>query len=178
MSFPTKPTFVVAPTGWSEDMLVHPMMRFLHKHELVFDAKDWEADKKYYASDFVYVKPTGQTFKGAEAVDALQGDYALFSEHYHEPLYGQVAPTDDGFTLFGYAKMYVNLPVPGEKSATDLKGRKWDAVAHGAFRFNVRKSGDGPDDFLFTFSQVYADPTPILAVAIKRGVIPVEALLA
>jgi len=92
-----------------------------------------------------------------------------------EPVYGVIHETEDGYRLFGYAKMYINLPVPGEKKFEDLQGRKWECQGHGAFIFNVVKD-DSPLGMKFTHYQIFADPTPILSEAIKRGIIPVEAL--
>jgi len=40
----------------------------------------------------------------------------------------------------------------------------------------VVRDSSSPHGFKFTYWQTFADPTPILAEAIKRGVIPVEAI--
>lgn len=157
-------------------MLVHPMMRFLREHEKDFDAKDFDNGKQYYASNFVYVKTNGQSFSGDVAVKQLVEDYALFKEHFHEPIYVVITETEDGYCLLGHAKLYVNLPVPGEKKYEDLQGRKWECLALGAYKFNVVKDDTGVQGLRFTSFQTFADPTPILSEAIKRKVIPVEAL--
>jgi len=72
--------------------------------------------------------------------------------------------------------MYVDLPVPGEKVYTDLSGRKWECQSQGAFIFDVIKDASGPLGLKFKNWQTFADPTPILGEAIKRGIIPVEAI--
>jgi len=129
-----------------------------------------------------YVKSNGESFAGEAAVAAMQADYALFTDFFHEPTYGTVASNPDGssYRLIGYAKMFVNLPAGagggGEKKYTDLQGRGWECQAQGAFIFDVVKDPAGPQGLRIKFFQMFADPTPILGEAIKRGIIPVEAL--
>ncbi len=65
-----------------------------------------------------------------------------------------------------------------EKKYVDLQGRGWECVTSGSFLFDVVKDEDGPEGLKFVNFQVFADPTPILGEAVKRGVVPVEALLA
>src|SRR5512142_1988430 len=93
-----------------------------------------------------------------------------------EPVYGSIHDTPDGYRLFGYAKLFVDLPIPGEKIHEDLSGRKWECQGHGAFIFDVVKDASGPLGLKFKTWQTFADPTLILGEAIKRGIIPVEAL--
>jgi len=124
-----------------------------------------------------YVKSNGQSFSGEAAVTALHGDYALFTGVFHEPVFGSISGTaDGGYRLIGWAKMYVNLPGGGEKKHTDLQGRKWECLSFGSFIFDIVKDPEGPQGFRIKGAQTFADPTPILGEAIKRGLIPVEAL--
>ena len=131
----------------------------------------------FYASDMTYIKSDGQTFSGEAAATALHGDYAMFSEFLHEPLYGTISETSDGgYRLFGSAKTYVNLPGGGEKKHVDFQGRGWECMALASFLVDVVKDAEGPQGYRLKSMQVFADPTPILGEAIKRGLIPVEAL--
>jgi len=72
--------------------------------------------------------------------------------------------------------MFVNLPVPGDKIHTDLSGRGWEVQGQGAFIFDVVKDSSGPLGLKFKNWQTFADPTPILGEAIKRGIVPIEAI--
>lgn len=158
------------------------MLQFLHAHELHFDAKDYAACQPYYATDMVYVKSSGERFEGIDAAMAAQvAEYALFSNYFHEPIYGTLVDHEDGkgHRLFGTAKMFVNLagPFPGEEKHEDLSGRKWECATQGSFLFDVVKDEDGPNGYRLKYFQVMADPTPILKEAVKRGIVPVEALL-
>ena len=150
----------------------------LDAHEKVFGAKDLQGCMPFYASDMTYIKSDGQTFSGEAAATALHGDYAMFSEFLHEPIYGTISETSDGgYRLFGSAKTYVNLPGGGgEKKHVDFQGRGWECLAHVSFLIDVVKDAEGPQGYRLKSMQVFADPTPILGEAIKRGLIPVEAL--
>jgi hypothetical protein len=176
MSYTTQPAFVTSPKGWDDDMLRHPMLKFMHEHAIDFDAKDYHNGKPYYTSDYTYTKSDGRSFTGDAAIKQQIEDYALFKEHFHEPNHGVITEIENGYQLSGFATMYVNLPVPGEKKYTDLQGRQWECVAHGAFRFEVVRDPTGVQGFRFSKFRIFADPTPILGEAIKCGVIPVEAL--
>ncbi|KAK0643731.1 hypothetical protein B0T16DRAFT_459843 [Cercophora newfieldiana] len=179
MAFPTQPSFVVHAKGWDSNLLAHPVPRFLYAHEEVFDAKDLERCKPFYASDMTYTKSNGQIFSGDAAVTALHGDYALFTDVFHEPVYGSISETaNGGYRLIGWAKMFVNLPGGGEKKHVDLQGREWECLSNGAFIFDLVKDSEGPQGFRMKSMQIFADPTPILGEAIKRGIVPVEALAA
>ena len=93
-----------------------------------------------------------------------------------EPVFGVFYDTADGYRMFGYAKMFANLAVPGDKIHADLSGRKWEFQNHGAFIFDIAKDPSGPLGLKFTQAQTFADPTTVLGEAIKRGIVPVEAL--
>ena len=66
---------------------------------------------KHYSADVKCIKTNGQTLTGTDAIKGLADDYALFAEHFHEPVYGMISDDGDGYRLFGHAKMFVNLPV-------------------------------------------------------------------
>jgi hypothetical protein len=124
-----------------------------------------------------YTKSNGQTLSGDAAVTAMHGDYALFAEYFHEPVYGSISDiADGGYRLIGWARLFVNLPGDGERNHSDLEGREWECVSFASFIFDVVKDEDGPQGFRMKSMQIFADPTTILGVAIKRGLIPVEAL--
>jgi len=181
MSFPTQPAFTVFTKGWAPNLLVHPATKFLHEHEKVWDAKDYEASAAYYNLDvFTYVKSTGQVF-ATGGLEQLQQDYGLFAAYYHEPIFGIVVEHADGngWRVFGQAALFVDLPGPGgEKKHTDLSGREWELRSEGAFIFDIEKADGAPHGLRFTYQQTFADPTPFLGEAIKRGVIPIETLTA
>lgn len=178
MSFPTTPAFAFLCKGWDETLLQHPMMKFMHAHEIDFDIKRSRAnDDKYYHDDFVFIKSTGESFAGKAGVEQMHADYAMFAKYFHEPNYGIVVDTPSGHTLFGQATIYVDLAAPGgEKRFEDLQGNSWDCRGEGAFLFDVVRDPAGVVGYKFTKFQLFADPTPILGEAIKRGMVPVEAL--
>jgi hypothetical protein len=123
-----------------------------------------------------YTKSNGQTLSGEAAVAALHSDYSLFAGYFHEPVFGSISDTEDGYRLIGWAKMFVDLPGGGEKKHTDLQGREWECLAFGSFIFDVVKDASGPQGFRVKALQMFADPTTILVEAIKRRIIPIEAL--
>jgi hypothetical protein len=84
MSFSTEPAFVVFAKGWDINLLAHPMMKFLHEHEQLFDAKKFEECRPYYADNIVYIKGNGTVVSGPGTVDTMEGDYALFKEHFRK----------------------------------------------------------------------------------------------
>jgi len=170
----------MAVKGWDENLLAHPMAKFMHAEEQLFVAKEYEKCEAFYAPEFVYTKGTGEAFSGSGCAGFKEviKHYSIFAEYSHEPVYGVITETDDGYCLLGQAKLFVNLPVPGDKKFEDVHGRKWECEAQGAYRVYVKRDAGGPQGFLFTSLQVFSDPTPILSEAIKRGIISVEALTA
>lgn len=189
-SYPTKPAFQVYAKGWDANLLKHPMMQFMRAHNLLFDTKQYPACVPYYSPTMTYVKSSGEIFSGRDsAVNALNKSYTLFSEYFHEPVYGTIVDHEDGqgHRLFGTAKMFVNLagPIPlpeAERRHEDLSGKKWECVTQGGFIFDARKTTDeertgGLPEYRLEYFQIMADPVPILKEAVRRGVIPVEAIL-
>lgn len=185
MSFPTVEAFAIEAKGWDSALLQHPMMVFLHEHEKLFDAKDYSRDADFYAPDFVYIKKSGEIVSGYEAArKQLQEDYALFTRSFHEPKYGVITAAPGkpagSYRLFGHAAIFANLAGPpisdDDKKFVDLQGRKWEVTGQGAFIFDVVPAPDSPFGFRFSHFQIFADPTAIIGTALKRGLIPIEAL--
>ncbi|KAK0611683.1 hypothetical protein B0T14DRAFT_333617 [Immersiella caudata] len=175
MAFPTQPSFVVHSRGWDANLLQHPVPRFLHAHEDVFDAKDLEGCKPFYASDMTHTKSNGQTFSGEAAVAALRGDCSLFAGYFHEPVFCSISETGDSYRLIGWAEMFVDLPGGGEKKYTDLQGREWECLAFWSFIYDVVKGG-GSSRLPGQDVANACGPNHHLGEAIKRGIVPVEAL--
>ncbi len=151
------------------------MMSALAHHETAFDNKEFDKLGPYYADGVTYIKGSGAVVTGRAAVlAALQDDYSLFTHHFHEPVYGVVTDTTDGYRLFGYARVFINLPGAGERKFQDNQGRLWEAVSQGAFLFDVVKDPTGPGGLKFTHYQIFADPTPVLGSAVRKGILPAE----
>jgi len=180
MSFPTTPAFTAVAKGWDDNLLAHPVMKFVHAEQMHWNAREYDKCEPFFAPEFVYTKSTGQTFSGSGNVAFKQmvAHFAMFADHFHEPVYGVITETENGYSLFAQIKLFVNLSVPGDKKFEDCEGRKWECVAQGAFRVNVKKDADGPMGLKFVSLQSFSDPTPILGEAIKRGIITVDALTA
>ncbi|KAK3682193.1 hypothetical protein B0T22DRAFT_484273 [Podospora appendiculata] len=181
MDYPTQPAFVVQAQGWDEHLLQHTVMKFIHAHEQLFDAQKYDECGPFYGPVFTYVKSNGQKLTGEQGVVALHGDYTVFAGRFHEPANVVVSETEDGYRLFGYARIFVNLPVVtgnngsssqagdgSDRKCRDLQGRRWDCEAQGAFIFDFLRDPAGPLGFRYKFFQILADPTPILSVAMER----------
>ncbi|KAK3395307.1 hypothetical protein B0H63DRAFT_534037 [Podospora didyma] len=182
--FPTKPAFIADAIGW-EGNRAHSVWRWLDEHTVVFHEKNFEDCKPYYASDFVFVKSTGEVITD-EAVGAFHSQYALFDSFFHEPVYSTIVATDDGHRLMGSARLFVNLLTPNRleggveeegKKHVDMHGRKWDYVGQAVF-FDAVTDPASPHGRQFTQMQAYMDPLHILASAVERSVIPAEVVLA
>ncbi|KAM7183950.1 hypothetical protein V8F33_013266 [Rhypophila sp. PSN 637] len=185
-AYPTVPAFRVYARGWDSNLLAHPMMKFLQAHEVIFDTKDFVACQAYYSTSITYVNSSGKRFEGIDAaVAGITADYTVFSDFFHEPMYATIVDTngeDDGkggHRLIGAARMFVNLagPFPGEGKFADLSGKRWECKTEGSFIFDVVKDEEGPMGYRLTYFHVLADPRPIFSEAVKRGVIPIEALV-
>jgi len=75
------------------------MLKALHEHEKLFDAKKFDEVKTFYSNKFTYTKSTGEVF--ANGMKQVQNDYAMFSEFFHEPCYGVEVETAHGHRLKG-----------------------------------------------------------------------------
>ena len=132
---------------------------------------------KFHTEDFVLTKFDGTVLPPGEASwkGWLEG-YAPFSEHLHEPKYCCVYERDGGWEMVGMATIFGNLHVPGEKTKTDLSGRKWDVAVPGALLFACVKDPTGPKGFKVKSMSLYGDGVPVVREMIKRGMITPEDL--
>ena len=81
--------------------------------------------------------------------------------------------------MFGYAKVFVNLPGEGSgKKVEDLLGRKWDCIEHATFIFDVVRDDTGVRGLRFKSMKHFGDPTPIFGEAIRRSVLSSDNLTA
>lgn len=179
MAFPTQPAFVIDHTGWKADS-PHPMVRFVYDHTVLLDSHRFgEGDALYDLNKYKLIKSTGEAFTGKTALEQVAAQFALFAENFHEPEFAIVHETaTGGYRFFGSAKLFANLVVPGgDKKFEDSRGRKWQVCGRGAFLIDAEKDASSPSGLLFTFTQIFSDPTEIVKEAIKVGAIPVEALL-
>src|SRR5438045_6363355 len=104
MSYQTQPAYILSPKGW--DMTEHPVMAWMHEHEKAFDQGDMlkKGYAPWFTDDFVLTKATGEVFSGGTtAFEAIKEMYAPFAAHYHEPKFGIIWETSDGYELFGVA---------------------------------------------------------------------------
>jgi len=86
MSFPTEPSFVIHAKGWDENLLQHPLMKFLWEHEQAFDAKKFDecVARGFYAADVGYIRPNGTFLKGKDALQGLIQDFSLFKDYFRK----------------------------------------------------------------------------------------------
>ena len=153
-------------------------MPFLLDHQTTFSSPP-EDLFKFYTSDVVYKKPDGSTVTGLEAAKTLKEEYSFFPESKHEPGYS-VCTEDDagGFRLFSTAKIFANLPgEEGERKEEDLEGRKWEIVSQAAFMVDVIKDSEGPRGLKIKYMQTFTDTRAVMVKAVRKGVIPKEALM-
>jgi hypothetical protein len=180
MSFLSKPVYVNGDArGWQK--LDHPVLQFMHDYEQAFDFGDMKTTgpARWLTDDAVFTHASGRVFTGIEA--AWQGTlatYAPFAAHYHEPQRYIVWETDTGYRLHGVAKMYVNLPAPGEKACKDLEGREWDCVGSGAFEFEFARDEGGPRGFRMKAQAIYADPLGMMSEMVARKMATPDELFA
>jgi hypothetical protein len=181
MSYTTVPAYIQHVKGWESRCREHPVMDWMSDYEAAFDWGDMKSGphSPWHADDFSYTKPTGECVTGgAAAWAALLEMYAPFSAHYHEPFFYAIWETETGYELFGSAKMFVKLLVPGEQTKTDLEGRKWDLELPGAFHFDYVKDPSGPKGLKLKGQKLFADGIPIVAEMVKRGMVTPEQVLA
>jgi hypothetical protein len=126
--------------------------------------------------DFAYIQTSGEVVKGEKALDKWHGEYRLYREHFHEPTQALVIEIPNGYRVYSTANIYMNLVVPGEAKLEDFQGRKWETGTKGCAVFEVVKAEGGIGGYKMSSFQSYGNPLPILGEAIKRGLIPAEAL--
>ncbi|KIW10694.1 hypothetical protein PV08_11658 [Exophiala spinifera] len=170
----------------------HPVLDFLFTHQEAFDHGTMKTEPytQFHTSDFVFTKSDGTVLPaGEESWKGWLEGYAPFTEHLHEAryccVYERRRDDDDdagGSTSFwemlGIANVFADLPAPGEKTKTDLSGRKWDVAVPGAFLFTCVADPAGPKGFKVKSMTLYGDGTPVVGEMIKRGMVKPEDLLA
>jgi hypothetical protein len=169
MSFPTRPAFVHYG-DFDATTAKYPAMKWLEDYKDDFDSRTF--DPKWYAPDFVYVAPDGQTTEGREkALDAIKALYGPLTAHWHEPFFLNCFETEYGYEMIGQATMWANLPgepAAGETKKHDKNGKAWDVGGPGSFHFKFKKHRDS---FQFTRTEIYADTGPIMMGMLRRGVL-------
>lgn len=143
---------------------------------------------KWLTEDFTFIDPTGKAVSGVEpAWAAVMQVYGPMSSQYHEPRYGIIWETDDGYELFGVAWLYYNLHAPPRPqggpeggSATKIKdeseGNEWEMAGPSANHFRYRRDKGGHQGLKICEQRVYADSFPMKAELVKRGVVTLEQL--
>jgi hypothetical protein len=182
MSYKTVPAYVQYVRGWEETQnREHPVMDWMFDYEAAFDRGDMKSGPHtpWHSDDFSFTKSTGTCITGgAPAWAALLEMYAPFTTHYHEPFFYIIWETPTGYELIGSAKVFANLPAPGESTKTDLEGRKWDIEAPGAFHFEYVKDPSGPKGLKLKSEKLFADAIPMVGEMVKRGMVTSEQVMA
>jgi len=182
MAFLSKPVYCVDEAkGWQPKHREHPVIDWMFAYEQAFDFGDMKAGgpDPWMADDVVFTHPSSKVYKGKqEAWEGVLGMYAPFAAHYHEPQHYIIWETDEGFKLTGLAKMYTNLPVPGEKKCKDLEGREWDCVGNGGFSFEYVKDPSGPKGLKLKSQTVCPDPLGMMSEMIDRKMATADDLFA
>jgi len=178
MSTPTVPAYVVHISG-PEKHREHPVLDFLVDHQEAFDHGNMKTQPytQYHTNDFICTKPDGTVLPPGEA--SWKGwleSYAPFTEHLHEARYCCAYERNGGWEMVGFAQIYANLLVPGEKTKTDLSGRQWDVVVPGAFLFTCVADPSGPKGFKVSSVTLFGDGTPVVGEMMKRGMVKPEDL--
>jgi len=169
MSVPTKPAYI--HTGdFDSETATHPVFKVLQDYRDDYDARTF--DLKWYAADYTYVAPDGQTYHGPEqAMAALKALYGPLTAHCHEPYYITCTETDYGLDMIGLATLWVDLPgdpAVGESKKTDSKGKKWDMANKGCFHFQWDLRANQP---VLKRTEIMADTGPLVLALVKRGVL-------
>lgn len=179
MSYPTIPAYQTHAKGAGPLSREHPVLDFLIDHQKAFDKGNMKNEPYtvFHADDFVFTKSDGTVLPPGEASwkGWLEG-YAPFIEHFHEARYACIYELDGVWEMVGFANVYANLAVPGEKTKTDLSGRQWDVIVPGAFLFTCVKDPTGPKGFKVKTMTLFGDGVPVVGEMIKRGMVKPEDL--
>jgi len=181
MSYPTVPAYIQTPKGWESRLKEHPVFDWMYDHHLLFDSGEMKTTpyNVWHTDDFTFTKSDGVTIAPGEQSWAVMWEqYAPFTKFTHEPAWLVIWETATGWELTGYARLFANLPVPGESIHEDVDGNKWDVQGHGMFQFTYVKDPSGPKGIKMGTFKLFADPTPLFGEMIKRGMISGEDLLA
>jgi hypothetical protein len=171
MSFLSKPVYLNEDArGWQNTE--HPVIAFMHDYEQAFDFGDMKktGPARWVTDDYVFVHSSGKEFHGIQSAweEGVLASYGPFAAHYHEPQRYVIWETDGGYKLIGVAKLYTNLPVPGENKCKDLEGREWDCVGNGAFEFEYVKDKSAPMGMKLRVQAIYADPLGMMSEMVAR----------
>ncbi|KAE9363201.1 hypothetical protein N431DRAFT_433374 [Stipitochalara longipes BDJ] len=131
----------------------------------------------FHTDDFTFTKSDGTVQPPGEASwKAWLAGYAPFINHFHEGRYACVYERNGSWEMVGFANLYANLLVPGEKTKTDSFGHQWDVVVPGALYFTVVKDPAGPKGFKVKSMTLFGDGVPLVGEMIKRGMVKTEDL--
>jgi len=157
----------------------HPVLDFLIDHQEAFDNGNMKTEPYtvYHTDEFIFTKSDGTVLPPGEASwkGWLEG-YAPFVEHFHEARSAIIYERNGGWEMVGFAHLYANLLVPGEKTKRDSSGRLWDVVLPGVLLFLVVKDPAGPKGFKVKSMSLYGDGVPVVGEMIKRGMVKPEDL--
>jgi hypothetical protein len=176
MSYPTIPAYQTYTNGAEQRLREHPVLDFLIDHQEAFDNGDMKTEPYtvFHTDDFTCTKSDGTVLPPGEG--SWKGwleEYAPFVKHFHEARYACIYERNGGWEMVGFANVYANLLVPGEKTKADLSGRRWDVVVPGGFIF---KDPAGPKGFKVKSMTLYGDKVPVVVEMIKRGMVKLEDL--
>jgi hypothetical protein len=179
MSYPTIPAYQTRANGAERLSREHPVLDFLIDHQEAFDNGNMKTEPYtvFHTDDFTFTKSDGKVLPPGEASwkGWLEG-YAPFTEHFHEARYACIYERNGGWEMIGFANVYANLLVSGEKTKTDSSGRQWDVAAPGALFFTCVKDPAGPKGFKVKSMTLYGDGVPVVGEMIKRGMVKPEDL--
>lgn len=175
MSYPTTPAFIF--TGdWSADSRKHHVGAWLEQYTNAYDTGLQSLSSqldKWFTPDFTIVKADGSVHEGLQkAFASLQSTYGPLTEYHHQPTYGVITETSNGWSCVGVADLFYSLPGQGASAgAADNTGKKFDGVIPGAFIFNFVKSDKGPDGLQLNKITLFSDSGPIVVQLLQRGVL-------
>jgi hypothetical protein len=78
--------------------------------------------------------------------------------------------------MLGFANVYANLLVPGEKTKKDSTGRLWDVYVPGSLVFTCVKDPAGPKGFKVNTMTLYGNGSSVVEEMVKRGMVKPEDL--
>lgn len=168
----TTKAWVYHGMGWDNTTRSHPAIKWFETYGDAFDSDRGPQWDEWYTDDFVYLKSDGTEYTGGKkAFEETQANYGLFPQHMHVPYYFNVTDTDYGCDFSAEAYLFVNLPgqapAGSHKVKDPVKGQEWDAKLSGAFRFELRKVGDG---YQIQRANVFSDSAPAIGMLMARGV--------
>ncbi|KUJ23776.1 uncharacterized protein LY89DRAFT_662578 [Mollisia scopiformis] len=180
MSYPTIPAYQTQANGAEKLSREHPVLDFLIDHQEAFDTGKMKTEPYtvFHVDDFVFTKSDGTVLPPGEASwKGLLEGYAPFNKHYHEGRYACIYERNGIWEMVGFANVYANLLVPGEKTKKDQSGRQWDVLVPGAFLFTCVKDPTGPKGFKVKSMTLFGDGVPVVGEMMKRGMVKAEDLV-